>query len=137
MKARYSKDFWPPAPMVPVVIRVPGELQGRRIEGKIDSGADLCAIPDDVVVELDLPPVRIVRAAGFAGHLQEATLYHCSLEIAGHRAAHVEALVTRRRYAIIGRNVLQDLLVRLHGPKQEVSLTVPTASGRKRRNRRT
>jgi predicted aspartyl protease len=133
MKARYSKDFSPPAPMVSVVIRVPGELQGMRLDGTIDSGADVCAIPDDVVAELDLAPVRTVRAAGFAGHPQEATLYHCSLDVAGHHAAHVEALATRRRYAIIGRNVLKDLVVRLDGPKQEVALTVPSAPGRKRR----
>src|SRR5687768_14740913 len=107
MKRAYSRDFSPPAPMLPLVVRSPGGPETRHIEGKIDTGADICALPDSVIADLDLPPVRSVRAASFGGVLQEALLFHVDLEIAGRRSKHVEALSTRRPYAIIGRNILR------------------------------
>jgi predicted aspartyl protease len=132
MKARYSRAFLPPAPMLPVVVAVPGGMEQRRLQGKVDSGADVCAVPEDLIAELDLPPVRLVRAAGFGGLLQEVTLYHLALEVGGRRYDHVEALGTRRSYAIIGRNVLKDLVVRLDGPKSLLTVTLPRVRSKHR-----
>lgn len=125
MKRSYSRDFSPPAPMLLVVVRLPGGSSTRHIEGKVDTGADICALPDSVITDLDLPPVRTVRAAGFAGVLQEALLFHADLEVAGRRNKHVEALSTRRPYAIIGRNILQQFTIRLDGPKSTLTVTLP------------
>jgi predicted aspartyl protease len=105
-------------------LRVPAHTATRRLDGKIDSGADICAVPETIIAELDLPPVRTVRAAGFAGVLTEATHFHVELEIAGHRFEHLEVLSTRRPYAIIGRNVLQRFVVRLDGPKALLTMNV-------------
>jgi predicted aspartyl protease len=110
---------------VPILVSAPDSSGGLAIEGKLDSGADLCALPEDVVDELDLAPVRSVRAAGFGGTLQDALLYHCAIELAGHRVEHLEALSTRRRYAIIGRNLLRHVVLRLDGPRNVLTLTVP------------
>lgn len=112
--------------MLPLIVRSPGGAETRHIEGKIDTGADICALPDSVIADLDLPPVRTVRAAGFGGVLQEALLFHVDLEVAGQRNKHVEALSTRRPYAIIGRNILRQFTIRLDGPKSTVTVTVPT-----------
>jgi hypothetical protein len=71
------------------------------------------------------PPVRVVRAAGFQGRLAEVTLYHCEVELDGHRIPHVEALETHRTYALVGRNVLSRFVVRLDGPKGTLTLTKP------------
>ena len=35
----------------------------------------------------------------------------------------VEAVATRRPYAIVGRNVLRSLVLRVHGPREELELT--------------
>lgn len=66
--------------------------------------------------ELGLPPVRRVRAAGFAGVLEEMTAYRIDVEVAGKVVRRVEALTTRRPYAIIGRNVLSAFVFTLDGP---------------------
>jgi len=118
--------------MLPVVVRSPGGTEMRHIEGKVDTGADICALPDTVIADLDLPPVRTVRAAGFGGVLQEALLYHVDLELAGRRSKHVEALSTRRPYAIIGRNMLQQFAIRLDGPKGTLTVTLPPRSKQRR-----
>lgn len=132
MKRAYSRDFSPPAPMLALVVRSPGGTETRHIEGKLDTGADICALPDSVIADLDLPPVRTVRAAGFGGVLQEVLLFHVDLEVAGRRSKHVEALSTRRPYAIIGRNILQQFAIRLDGPKSTLTVTLPTPSKHRR-----
>ena len=124
MKRRYSSDFSPPAPMLPLIVRSHVGGSGKSVEGKLDSGADICAIPDDLVAELDLPPIRQVRAVGYDGSRHEVFLFHCELELAGQRFPHVEAVATRRRYAIIGRNVLEGLVARLDGPRRMLTVTL-------------
>ncbi len=131
MKRALSRDFHPPAPLVPVVVRAPGEAEGQRLEGKIDTGADLCAVPAHVVAALDLPPVRTVRAASFEGVLHEVILYRCDLSLAGTTFTAVEALLTRRPYAIVGRNVLQKLVVRVDGPRQQLDISAPRRQRRR------
>jgi hypothetical protein len=88
--------------MVPVSVRAPGGLDVATLEGKLDTGADLSAVPERFIAELDLPPVRTVRAAGFLGELS-----------------------TRRPYVILGRNVLRRLVVRLDGPGETLEIRLP------------
>jgi predicted aspartyl protease len=110
--------------MLPVVVRSHVGAGGKSMEGKIDSGEDICAIPEDLVAELDLPPVRQVRAAGYDGTHHEVLLFHCELELAGQRFPPVEAVATRRRYAIIGRIVLEGLVARLDGPQRMLTVAL-------------
>jgi hypothetical protein len=58
VRRAYSRDFSPPAP---ILVSVPGEAAGRRLEGKLDTGADLCALPDDVIADF-------LAAGGVPGH---------------------------------------------------------------------
>ncbi len=125
MKRKLSRAFDPPAPMVPVGLRAPGATHVARVDGKIDTGADVCAVPGHVIADLELPPTRSVRAAGFAGALEDAIVYRVDVEIDGAVYAQMEALATRRPYAIIGRNVLRALVLRVHGPREQLDLGRP------------
>ena len=131
MKRALDRAFHPTAPMVPVRIAAPDGVDRAAADGKVDTGADLCAIPERLVVELDVPPVRVVRAAGFGGALVEATVYRVDLEIDGMSFPHVEALATRRPYVIIGRNVLSHLVLRIDGPGERLELRQPTPRRRR------
>jgi hypothetical protein len=119
--------------MVQVAIRAPGGVDVVEISGKLDSGADVCAVPEHLVAELVLPPIRAVRAAGFAGVLQEAILYRVDLVISGIALPRVEALTTRRAYAIVGRNVLQRFVLRLDGPRGVFDINLPRGTRPKKR----
>jgi predicted aspartyl protease len=125
MKRPLSRAFDPPAPMVPTRIRAPGGLDNAALEGKLDTGADLSAVPEGYLAELDLPPVRIVRAAGFAGELQEVVVYRVDIEIGDMSFRSIEALATRRPYVILGRNVLRRLIMRLDGPGEKLEIRLP------------
>ena len=137
MKRGYSRDFSPPAPMLSLVVTAPGGRDETSLEGKLDSGADICALPESVIAALDLPPVREVRAAGFTGELRPTLLYRCTLEVAGRRVQNVEALATGRHYAIVGRNVLCHLVVKLDGPNEQLSLVHSTSRRRPGRSGKT
>lgn len=125
MKRRLSRAFDPPAPMVPTLVRAPSGLDAATLEGKLDTGADLSAVPERVIAELDVPPVRTVRAAGFLGELQEVIVYRVDLEIGDITFQRIEALATRRPYVILGRNVLQRLVMRIDGPGEKLELRLP------------
>lgn len=116
MKGKLDPAFHPPAAVAPVRLRAPNGVDSATLSGKLDSGADVCAVPEHLVEELGLPPVRRVRAAGFAGVLEEMTAYRIDVEVAGKVVRRVEALTTRRPYAIIGRNVLSAFVFTLDGP---------------------
>jgi hypothetical protein len=135
MKRSYSVAFDPPAPVLRVVARAPLGADSRRLEGKIDTGSDICALPEHVMEDLDPSPVRLVRAAGFSGTPIEMVVFRIDLEVEGTWFERIEALATRRPYAIVGRNVLKHLVVTLHGPRAELELRTARA-GRGSRHRR-
>jgi predicted aspartyl protease len=122
MKRGYSPAFVPPAPVVEVSLTKPGAHESVLLEGKIDMGADLCCVPEAVIGRLDLAPVRVVRAAGFSGTPAEALVYRIDVTIEGRTSHAVEALATRRWYAIIGRNVLRGWVLRLDGPCETLEI---------------
>ncbi|MFO0589850.1 MAG: hypothetical protein U0441_20080 [Polyangiaceae bacterium] len=128
MKRALSRAFDPPAPMVPVRVRAPNGAPSVDLEAKLDTGADLCAVPEHHVATLALPPVRVVRAAGFLGAHQEVVVYRVDFTIDGIDFLHVEALATRRSYAIVGRNILRRLVMRIDGPKERLELGPPKAT---------
>ena len=64
--------------------------------------------------------------------LQEALLFHVELEVVGRRNKHVEVLSTRRPYAIIGRNILQQFAIRLDGLGSTLTVTLPVRAKRRR-----
>jgi len=125
VKRALSRAFDPPAAIVPVRVRAPGTLDVTELDGKLDTGADLSAVPDRQVAELELPPVRTVRVAGFLGSLQEVIVYRVDLSIGGFEFPRVEALATRRPYVIVGRNVLRHVVLRVDGPREKLDLRLP------------
>lgn len=133
MRRPFSRAFEPPAPVVAVRLRASartparasGGHQSAALDGKIDTGADLCGVPEQLVVDLDLPPVRSVRAAGFAGTPHEVIVYRVDVEIDGLVFPCVEALAISRPYVLVGRNVLRALVLRLDGPREQLDLRRP------------
>src|SRR5438067_11742634 len=83
VRRAYSRASDPPAPVVRVRLRAPGQLEVAHAEGKIDTGSVLCAVPARTIAALNLPAVRSVRALGFAGAIQEVTVYRVDVEIDG------------------------------------------------------
>ena len=122
MKRRYDPGFVPPAPMIDVrLVSVEGRI--RTTPAKLDSGADLSAVPRDLIELAGLLPERLLRAASFHGDFTDVHLYRIALEIDGLLLEGVDALATRRPYVILGRNVLRHFVTRLDGPAETLTRT--------------
>ena len=93
-----------------------------RSTARFDTGADLCGIPERLLVELDLPPIRSVRAIGFTGSARDVVVYRVDVEVDGLVFPRVETLAVDRAYALPGRNLLRMLIVRLDGPREWLDL---------------
>lgn len=135
MKKKLDRHFHPPAAVIPLTVRAPGGVDSARLEGKVDTGADVSAVPERLVSELGLPPVRTVRAAGFTGSLEEVIAYRMDVEIDGLTFPRMEALATRREYVIVGRNVLCALMLRIDGPRETLEIRKPAPRTARRRRR--
>jgi predicted aspartyl protease len=108
--------------MIPVRVRAHDAHAGWSLTGKLDSGADLCGLPRDLLERASLPPLRAVRATGFTGDVTEVLLYRVDIEIDGAWIDGVECIATRRPYVIVGRNALAAFVLRLDGPRERLDL---------------
>ena len=64
----YNTGFDPPAPIVSFTVYCPVD-HGRatRIQGELDSGAEISVVPQEVVDKLHLIPRRIMITEGYDG----------------------------------------------------------------------
>lgn len=59
------------------------------------------------------------------GELQEVIVYRIDIKIGTIAFERVEALSTRRPYVILGRNILQRLVMRVDGPGATLEIRLP------------
>jgi hypothetical protein len=121
VKRPYDRSFDPPAPALPIVVR---RRDGRpmRLVAKLDTAADVCGMPSKQLADLGFPPARRIRTLTFRGEPMEAVLHRGDVEVAGRRLSQVEWLPIGRPYALLGRSVLNQLVVRLDGPALTTTL---------------
>jgi predicted aspartyl protease len=87
------------------------------VTAKVDTAADVSGLPQELVERLRLPPTRRVRTSTYRGEPTEARLHRGDLTVAGRRFTNVEWLPIGRPYALLGRNVVNDLVLELDGPR--------------------
>jgi len=61
----YNRNVEPPAPFLDVTIEHPTTGQRLPLPAKLDTGADISAIPATVVEQLHLLPVRAISVEGY------------------------------------------------------------------------
>jgi predicted aspartyl protease len=108
--------------MVSLGVREPGTRAWLELDAMIDSGSDLAGVPSSVAEALNLPPVRLQTATGFDGRPTPVPIFRVDLEISAVEFLRVEAIAVGRPYALIGRNVLNRLLVELDGPREQLAV---------------
>lgn len=135
MRRRLNHAFQPPAAVVRLRLRAPSGADVVTTHALVDTGADMCAISERVAAMLDLPPVRTSRVAGVFAVEQEIVIYRVELEIVGVGVFHAEAFGVKQGAAIVGRNVLQRLVLHVDGPREAFSLESPGGSCRPRPRR--
>lgn len=115
----------PPAPLALLNVAVIGSDDwATDIPALIDSGADMTVLPDQVVTQLGLIPVEHLPAAGYDGRITSRPVFTVRLVVRDFPPLEMEVMGgVAERYAILGRDVLNQFKVVLDGPNQRVEIS--------------
>lgn len=114
----YSDAYTPSMPVVDLGVSRPGAWQPTQVvTAVVDSGADGTLVPIDVLEAVSAGYVGEAFIRGISGKRQGVSMYLAALHVGSHvfNAVRVVA-VQEGGEAILGRNVLQFLVVTLNGP---------------------
>jgi predicted aspartyl protease len=128
MKYLYDKKGYnPSAPVLPVTIRVPGNSKKHvTIDGLIDTGADITCLPKTIIELLDAEPAGTCKVRGITEVTEKLPpsyeTYFLEFEITG--AKELVEVVALGNKLLLGRNFINKFILQLHGPKEELSITL-------------
>ena len=117
MKYPYDTSTVPPAPFLPVRrTNVTGSSAPLQIVAKVDSGADITAIPVGLISQLDLVPNGEVIVEGYDGRLSIVYRYDLNVRVADLDVAGLAVITFTEDYVLLGCDVLNQLHLVLNGP---------------------
>jgi predicted aspartyl protease len=88
--------------------------------GKIDTGAAQVVIPIDVVSDLGLRRHGFWAVKAFDGKVSRLPVYLIEVHLGEFSFANVPCVACERNTVLLGRSVLNHLVITLDGPKQEL-----------------
>ena len=122
----YDTSFDPPCPVVNVSVRAHSTGGPSRVlPGKLDTGADITVIPPLLATELQLPPAGTARLTGYDGTQIERPMYAVDLGIGEDRVEAVLVVAAPRSNILLGRDVLNHLIITLDGKNQQFEMRDP------------
>ncbi len=116
MKISYNTSLIPPAPFVSIHVSNLVDNSETSIEAKIDTGADLTAIPAALVRQLNLVPAGEVQVESYDGRKSILICYDVVLRIAHVRLVGLSVITFAEDYILLGRDALNFLRLLLDGP---------------------
>ena len=111
----YNRNVEPPAPFLDVVAEHPTTGQQLTLPAKVDTGADISALPVIAVDQLRLRPIRSISVEGYDSKPSSVSTYAVTLNVA-HAHFQMEVIVITEPYVLLGRDVLNYFYARLDGP---------------------
>ncbi len=116
MKIPYNTALNPPAPFLPVQV---SNLAGGSlvsVSAKIDTGADISAIPAALISRLNLKPAGEMMVEGYDGAQSTIYCYDVILHVDQLRLVGLSAITFAEGYVLLGRDVLNLMQIMLDGP---------------------
>lgn len=123
MSYPYDANYAPAFPRLPVVISSPEHPSSLELSGLVDTGADVTLAPVAHLLAVDAVELYRARLRSHWGELRSVSIYLIDLIIAGHVLPGVEVVGDERTDdVLLGRNVLNRLLLLLNGPVGETDI---------------
>ena len=94
----------------------------------LDTGSSHTTLTPELVKALDVQPdlsLGAVRVSGAVSKGELSCQYRVDIELLSFRFDQVQVHTTRREYAIIGRDILDRVVLHLDGPRQEFYIEIP------------
>jgi predicted aspartyl protease len=117
----YDASLAPPAPVVPVRVAGPLGEDAVMLAMLVDTGADCTLVPAPIVRRLGLPQIDSIHVTGVGGARRRATVHAAAVELGGLRV--LARVVAFADEAILGRDVLNQAVVTLDGPRLALFVT--------------
>lgn len=111
----YDFSLNPPAPITDVVVAHPTKGVSSVLRGKLDCGADITVIPENLPMQLGMTPKSHIWTKGYDGTYSLRPVYYISLVIEGFNLASVRCIATNRANVLVGRNVMNRFIITLNG----------------------
>jgi hypothetical protein len=126
----YAKSKSPPIPVLKISLSVPGEgAQTDLSPALIDTGSDFTLVPEKWLQDIDAPRSRPARVRGLWSAYQEVTLFLVDIQLEIGVLPGVEVVrvmksegLFENEEIVLGRNVLNLLILLLEGPAQQTSI---------------
>lgn len=127
---QYSTNFEPPALCLDVTIgNVLNRRKRRTLYALLDTGADITAIPSECIELLGLYKIDRLRLETVEGTASIIYTYAVRFTLGDLVLPRLEVILTGLDMVIVGRDVLNQLYLRLDGPQRQFMLqTTPFVS---------
>ena len=126
MKASYDTSLLPPAPFLPVQLASLAERsESVTVQAKLDTGADLTAIPITLIEQLRLMPAGEIEVEGYDRHRATIRAYDVNLQVDQLRVNGLLVIGFAEDYVLLGRDVLNHLRLLLDGPALTTEILMP------------
>lgn len=114
----YDTDYNPSAPVIEIGVRRAGQEQPEDlVQVLVDSGADATTLPERVLVARGARRVERRQVRGISGPAYPVNLYLVTIRVGSHLLPGIRAIaIADEEEALVGRDVLDHLVVTLHGP---------------------
>jgi len=122
----YDKTYFPSAPVVEIEVDGYNDQLGRQtLWAMVDSGADATMIPIPILNAIGASYKESMWMRGTTGVRIEVDLHLVAIRIGPHliRGLHVIGIPAMDE-AVIGRDVLNELVLTLNGPAQATEIQV-------------
>jgi predicted aspartyl protease len=130
IRVPFELSFDPPAPVLPVHIGGVGEYDvAAMLRMLVDTGADCTLVPTRVARSLRLPLVDKTQIEGVAATPQPAFVHAARVRVG--TLSLIMRVVAFGDEALLGRDLLNRLLLRIDGPAGVITAVRPTRRTRK------
>ncbi|HLW47970.1 MAG TPA: retroviral-like aspartic protease family protein [bacterium] len=110
----YGRQYRPRAPVLLVRISSPGKAAAVLVAALADTGAAMTSLPADLPAQLGLPVAGRAIVAGFDGTPRIVPTHTVQIRVADYIT--VLRVIAAGTYALLGRDVLNALVIKLRGP---------------------
>jgi len=120
----YNRDYQPPFPELEVELSLPGSSEPTvSLSALVDTGADVTLLPLNELAHIGARFINDARVSGLFGGRESVGIYAVTVRV-GHQQIHAVRVagVPALTEAILGRDVLGQLVVTLNGPAETLEL---------------
>ena len=87
----------------------------RRLPAKVDTGASISTIPDNLAVDLELVPAGERLCVGYDSRSSVRTIYLGTVKVANETFEEMELLAAPRTDLLLGRDILNQFNITFRG----------------------